>query len=307
MDAFEREGYYRDQEASTVHASNDRDAYGLSYGEYVFDYNLVVSYIVLGYVHCTDLCRALWCAHCQSDLCRALWCAHCQSDLCRALWCAHCQSDLCRALWCAHCQSDLCQALWYAHCQSDLCRALWCAHCQSDLCRALWCAHCQSDLCRALWCACCQSDQERISRSPARCCAMSPIRRLAVRVLQVWCVLCHVTYPATCCASLAGVVCVVPCHLSGDLLCESCRCGVCCAMSPIRRLAVRVLQVWCVLCHVSWVESVYDTFVSNLPLYSHGKTQSFIKRKKQKARRKLKCRTFGMMRCKTMQWQEWTS
>jgi len=46
-------------------------------------------------------------------------------------------------------------------------------------------------------------------------------------------VLCHVTYPATCCASLAGVVCVVPCHLSGDLPCESCRCGVCCAMSPI--------------------------------------------------------------------------
>ena len=41
MDAFEREGYYRDQEAST--ASNDRDAYayGLSYGEYVFDYNFV--------------------------------------------------------------------------------------------------------------------------------------------------------------------------------------------------------------------------------------------------------------------------
>ena len=64
-----------------------------------------------------------------------------------------------------------------------------------------------------------------------------PIRRLAVRVLQVWCVLyrvthlatcwrvlqvwCvlyHVTHPATCCASLAGVVCVVPCHPSGDLL-----------------------------------------------------------------------------------------
>ena len=54
------------------------------------------------------------------------------------------------------------------------------------------------------------------------------------------------------CCSLAGVMCVVPCHLSGDLLCESCRCGVCCAMSPIRRLAVRVLQVWCVLCHVTY-------------------------------------------------------
>ena len=49
MDAFQREGYYRDQEAST--ASNDRDAYGLSYGEYVFD-NLLVLYFVLGCVHC---------------------------------------------------------------------------------------------------------------------------------------------------------------------------------------------------------------------------------------------------------------
>ena len=171
-----------------------------------------------------------WCAHCQSDLCRALWCAHCQSDLCRALWCAHCQSDLCRALWCACCQSDLwmCHVTYPATCCASLAGVVCVVPCH--LSGDLLCESCRCGV----------------------CCAMSPIRRLAVRVLQVWCVLCHVTYPATCCASLAGVVCVVPCHLSGDLLCESCRCGVCCAMSPIRRLAVRVLQVWCVLYHVTY-------------------------------------------------------
>ena len=51
----------------------------------------------------------------------------------------------------------------------------------------------------------------------------------------------------------ADVVCVVPCHLSGNLLCKTLQVWCGCAMSPIRRLAVRVLQVWCVLCHVTYL------------------------------------------------------
>ena len=129
MDAFEREGYYRDQEAST--ASNDRDAYGLSYGEYVFDYNLLVLYFVLD----------CW-AYYNSLICVGLCGVHTVSLISVGLCGVHTVSLICVGLCGVHTVSLICVGLCGVHAVSLTCG----------------------------W-------------------AMSPIRRLAVRVLQVWCVL----------------------------------------------------------------------------------------------------------------------
>ena len=83
-------------------------------------------------------------------------------------------------------------------------------------------------------------------------CYISPIQRLAMRVLQVgvFYAICHLSDDLQCRVLQVGV-CYAICHLSGDLQCESCDTGcVLCHLSSILYLETcnASLVKGCVLC-----------------------------------------------------------